>query len=148
MRDSLHACPLRQVLRLAVIGVALATATPAMAAGKILRPEAADRMEERTTATAPVPVAPVQAMPAGQETAAVVAPQKPAGGKAAVDPNAPEPLSERAQAALDRAKRALADEEMGDGDPEPQAAPGQPVDPRGKSAAAGSKSAVKCVAGC
>lgn len=148
MRDPLHACLLRRTLRLAVLGAVLAAATPVLAAGKVLRPDPVDQADVRGPAVAPAQVAPAQDVPPVQETAAVSVAQKPAGVKGVVDANAPEPLSERAQAALDRAKRALADEGWGDGDAEPQPAAGQAVDPRGKSAAAVAKSAVKCVAGC
>jgi hypothetical protein len=159
MRDSLHVCIGRTVLRAAIIGAVLVVSTPAMAAGKVLRPEAADGVQDRgaaeskqaaTTSATPAAAAPPPEQPA-------VAPAKPvAKGKAVLDPNAAEPLSERAQAALDRAKQALAEEEAGDFVPEPQAVPspvpqviaGQPAKAQTKSASAVTKPAVKCVAGC
>ncbi len=145
MRDPLHACRRLRAFGLVAIGAVLMAATPAIAAGKIIRPDAADRVDDRNATVAPAQTAPVEVAPVGQEVAVIGS--KSVGSKTAVDPDAPEPLGERAQAALDRAKRALAEEEMGDAEAEPVPLVGQSVDPRAKSAAA-SKSAVKCLAGC
>jgi hypothetical protein len=152
MRDPLHVRSARQVLGLAIVSAVLAAALPSIAVGKVLLPEAAERMPDRGAAdkvgTAPTPVVPTATEAAVQPTVATTPPKPVTTGKAPVDPNAPEPLTERAQAALDRAKAALAAEEQGDFYPDPQTAAGQPVDSRKKTAAAPTKPVVKCVAGC
>jgi hypothetical protein len=163
MRDPLHSCIGRAVLGAALAGATLAgaaltLAVPAQAQGKVIRSEAADRMpnpgiDASTRAAPPAIVNETSVKP----EAAV----KPAAkGKSSADPNAPEPLSERAQAALDRAKQALADEAMEDAVPEqppqaqaPAATPAQPIVGQAvklppKSASASAKPAVKCMAGC
>jgi hypothetical protein len=145
MRDLLHVCIGRTVLRAAVVSAVLVVATPAMAQGKVLRPEVANGISNPDVAGSAKPAA---------EAPVAVAPAKPQPkGKAAADPNTAEPLSERAQAALDRAKSALAAEDAEDFTPEPtpQAKPiavGQPVKTPDKSATATTKPAVKCLAGC
>jgi hypothetical protein len=161
MRDPLHSCIGRVVFGVALAGAAVALAVPARAQGKVIRPEAADRMPnpgvDASTKPAQLPPqAGISETSAKPETAA-----KPAAkGKASTDPNSPEPLSDRAQAALDRAKQALADEAMEDTVPEqpPQAQPpatapaqpnvGQAVKTPPKAAFVSAKPAVKCMAGC
>ena len=159
MRDHLHVCISRIVSRAAIIGAVLLMSTPAFSQGqgaqgqraqgqgKVLRPEAANGITNPDVAESAKPMVPPPA-------AVAAAPAKPEPkGKAVVDPNAPEPLSERAQAALDRAKSALAAEDAEDFVPEPtpQAKPiavGQPVKTPDKTAAAPTKPPVKCLAGC
>ncbi len=149
MRDPLHVCNARRALGLVLVGAALMAIAPAPATGKILRPQVADRIDDPGV----VERRPVQTQPAPvTETsqAAEPAPQaaRPAKGKA--DPNAPEPLSERAAAAADRAKRALEDEDFGEFDAGPAPANGQPAaSSQGrKSAATLNKPEAKCLAGC
>jgi hypothetical protein len=149
MRDLLHVCSGGTVLRAAIAAAVLAVSTPALAQGKVIRPEAAagianPDVAERSKPAAEPPVATARAKPEAK-------------GKTAADPNAPEPLSERAQAALDRAKSALEAEDAEDFVPEPTPLPtplakpiavGQPVKTPDKSATATTKPAVKCLAGC
>jgi hypothetical protein len=145
MRDHLHVCISRSVLRAALLGAVLVASPSAMAQGKVLRPEIAAGVSnpDVTPDAKPAPVAPV--------TLSAAAPARPEPkSKTALDPNAPEPLSERAQAALDRANNALAAEDSEDFVPDaPQAVPvGQPVKVSPKAAVATATPAVKCVAGC
>jgi hypothetical protein len=151
MRDPLHVCNARRALGLALVGVALMAMAPVPAAGKVLRPQVADRIDDpgvserprvqAQTAPAPASEPPQTAEPATQ-------PARPAKGKA--DPNAPEPLSERAAAAADRAKRALEDEDFGEFNADPVPVNGQPAaaNPGRKSTATLTQPAAKCVAGC
>ncbi len=150
MRDFLHVCIGGTILRAALAGAVLVLATPVLAQGKVIRSEVAAGISNPDLAESakPAPTAPVAAAPV---PATLAKPE--AKGRTAVDTNAPEPLSERAQAALDRAKSALEAEDA-DGfvaEPTPLAAPiaeGQPVKARDKSATATTKPAVKCLAGC
>ena len=98
MRDPLHVCSARQALGIALVGAALMAMAPAPAAGKVLRPQVADRIDDPGVAERP-PVQ-VQTAPAA-ETAATTEPASQAArpAKSKSDPNAPEPLSERAAAA-------------------------------------------------
>jgi hypothetical protein len=145
MRDLLHVCSGGTALRAALAAAVLAVSTPAMAQGKVVRPEVAAGISNPDVAESakPAPATGVAAAPAKAE----------GKGKAAADSNAPEPLSERAQAALDRAKSALQAEDAEDFVPEPTPlgkpiAVGQPVKTPDKSAIATTKPAVKCLAGC
>lgn len=150
MRDPLHVCFARHALRLAVIGAVLVSASPVSAAGKVLRPQVADRIEDPgVTERRPAAVAPTPAI--ASNPAAAPGPQGTRPSNAKADPNSAEPLSERASAAAERAKRALSDEDAGDYEPEPvPLAAGQPVEPdqRRKAAATLSKPEAKCLAGC
>jgi hypothetical protein len=157
MRDPLHVCNTRRALGLALVGAVLMAVAPVPAAGKVLRPQVADRIDdpgviERPTVQVQVNPSPaaetVQKAETAQKAESGTSTARPAKGKA--DPNTPEPLSERAAAAAERAKRALSDEDFGELDADPVAVGGQPAAASQgvKSAATLKKPEAKCLAGC
>jgi hypothetical protein len=145
----------RNGLLIATLVMAALLPTLAQAAGKVLRPDVTDPVEETPRASSqPVPQAPASAAATTATTSQVITPVS--SGRPAtatppkIDPNTPLPLSERAAEAAARAKRALADE---DGDSTESAAgtiAGQAIgeaEKRQKTARQSTPRAT-CLAGC